>query len=73
MIERTGNRKERSLQGFILSMLMPGASKTLTFGLTEVTPARRQSRRLALEVLGGKNAMSRTAGKLGNRPKDSAT
>jgi hypothetical protein len=71
MTKRTGNRIERSLQGFILSVLMPGASKTLTFGLTEVTPARRQSRGMALEVLGGKKAMSRTARKLGNRPKDS--
>lgn len=31
MTERTGNEKERSLQGFILSVLMPGASKTLKF------------------------------------------
>jgi hypothetical protein len=52
---------------------MLGASKTLTFGLTEVTPARRQSRGLALAVLGGKNAMARTARKLGSRPQVSAT
>lgn len=75
MGSQNAKRRKENLQGFILSVLMPGASKTLTLGLTDVTLARRPSRRLVLDVWGGKNAnaMSRTATKLENRPKASAT